>query len=61
MEDKDLLALAKMVEEYPIQNIIDALHQIISDQADVLSDQQLSDKARELTRVAWHLNILSAK
>lgn len=57
IEDRELLE--QMVSEYPVQDVVDTLHQIMSKRADELSDQLLIDRAKEASMIAWHLRSLS--
>ena len=61
MDDQDLATLARLVKEYPIEELIDALHQTIAAEADELVDLNLGDKAKELSKVAWHIGMLYNK
>jgi hypothetical protein len=61
MDRKNSIVLARMVKEYPIHDILSALEKVIGNQIDELSDNGLNDKSKELTRVLWHLQILSNK
>ena len=61
MQDKDLEVLVEMVKEYSIIDLIEALEKIAFAQADELVDLGLSNKAKDLTKVAWHLSILRDK
>jgi 23S rRNA C2498 (ribose-2'-O)-methylase RlmM len=58
MQDQDLIALADMVEEYQIEDIVEALEQLAIARASDLVDQGDSERAKELSRVAWHLHLL---
>jgi hypothetical protein len=63
MEDRDLAILAQLVKEYPVQDILEALEKIVSEQADELVDSGYghSEMAKELTLAAWHLYIFNKK
>ena len=58
MEAQDKAALVKIIKEYPIQEVITELEKVIDDQEDYLVDHGMSDKAKLLSLVAWHLSLL---
>lgn len=58
---EDKIVLEQTVKEYPIQDVIDALHQVVSEQADELSDQMLMGPSKEMSVVAWHLQSIGSK
>ena len=57
VEDKVLLE--QLVQEYPIEDVINALHQIVSDRADQLSDAFIMDQSKTLSKIAWHLQSIA--
>lgn len=61
LKDKDKKALAAMVLEYPIHDVLDALTEAINNQVDELVDMNAghSGMVKEMTRVAHHLDIFS--
>jgi hypothetical protein len=61
MNRDEFIALTWMVQDYPIHDLLNVLEKVISNRIDELSDNGLNDDAKELTRVLWHLQILSNK
>ena len=61
VDKQDQKILARMVEEYPINDVIIALEKAIQDRSDSLIDLQLNDQAKELTLAAWHLHIFEGQ
>ena len=58
MEDQDKAVLVEMVKEYSIQDVVQNLKEAIASRIDELVDLELNDNAREMSLVAWHLNLL---
>jgi hypothetical protein len=59
MEDQDKAILVQIVNDYPIQDVMKILKEIIADRTDELSDLGLNDRVKEMSLVAWHLDILN--
>jgi hypothetical protein len=59
MEERDLTILARLVKDYPIQDVMKALEKAFAARADELSDLDLghSGLAKELSLAAWHLHL----
>ena len=55
--DRDVLH--KLIQEYSIQEVIEALGEAAADEADELIDMQIADKAQELSYAAEELNNLA--
>jgi len=63
MNAHDKLALALIVKDYPITEVLDTLQEVIEDQIDDLVDLELghSDMIKEMSLVAFHLKIFPRK
>ena len=63
MNANDKLALALIVKDYPIIEVLDALQEAIENQVDELVDQEMghSDMTKEMSLVAFHLEIFPRK
>lgn len=57
MDKEDLEVLDRLTKEYSAEDILSALEQAISIRADELIDHGFNDRAKEYSRVAWHLHI----
>lgn len=63
MNAQDKLALALIVKDYPITEVLDALQEAINNQIDDLVDLELghSGMVKEMSLVAHHLEIFPRK
>jgi AAA+ superfamily predicted ATPase len=61
MEEQDKQMLAQLFREYPVQEVIEVLDQVIRARTDELVELNLMDKAKELTLLGWHLNLVPLK
>lgn len=61
MLEDDKKLLAKLVHEYPIHDVLDALTQVIETQIDELVDLNAghSGMVKEMTRVVHHLELFA--
>jgi hypothetical protein len=58
MDAQDKAALINIIREYPVQEVVAELLETVEEREDELVDQGLSDKAKPLSLVAWHLGML---
>lgn len=58
MDDQDRDALVKMVREYSLQEIVEALKEVAAQHIDELIDMRLNDKAKKMMPMVWHFDIL---
>lgn len=58
MESQDKLILNQMLEDYTVKDFVKILKEVISVHENKLIDNSLADKAKTLSLLAWHLDIL---
>jgi hypothetical protein len=59
LHEDDRYALALLLQNYSIKEVLEALASVASDEADELVDMQIADKAQELSYAAEELSNLA--